>query len=1614
MPCAVIVTALRVEYLAVRTHLRDLTQEKNPQGKSYERGKFAANATSWEVGIVEVGDGNPGAEVETERAILYFQPDILFFVGIAGGIKDVAIGDVVAATKVYNYESGKVEGQFLTRPALVQSNYALVETARAEARKEEWLKRLANSPASQPYVFLAPIAAGEKVIASRQSEVFQLLRRSYNDAIAVEMEGFGFLSAAFPYRNIQAIVIRGISDLVEGKNDDSVETEQIRHEKASRHASAFAFEMLAKTLIYETQLNQQLIERLQLKFQQLENGWLSNRYSPDLHQTGQIETDLHLRLNCPSSVWLEEVRQIRALLEDVHLAILRLRRYPEFMQRHDAEDLISSAEKWIMAAIAEQQELESRIVPGKPFPLPDFEREVTDEDAPWQLIRIIDPDKKHSSESPTADIGKQLEATLNRWYDRKVTPRYLQSLGQPAAYIGEPGVGKTHALANAVHIQLAAGKPAILIRAKNLDLARSWDVILAEAIGMSGSNINQVLDALEAAAILVENSRVLIAIDGLDETPKAEQWAEKLGELTPLAKKYPKVLFACSLRTNLFDRIALPNGIDSVHLSGSDATLGEIFKSYCKVNRIECPPILRWALQTPLAIRLFADLYKEKYIDINAVTLQDFSLAKLIDRKINHAERAIRENDPQGWSENITPVRDTLRAIVKACLSKGKLLPKKALKKAKKAQQTPGILSCRQLLNILEKCRDRGLLLLSSQPSNRASKGNIILWEPAYETITDFLLAEEAHNAAKMNPNNPEMPAYLMYRGNAITLAAYLLGMDGYDFFTTGLWSNNLSIKEREELRLTTILMMPPDQGENYRTWVIEIFKRNMPSCRKVLDRLVIPGLRIPGYLYGSQFVHDVLLPMQVAERDFFWSGPDDIQPNHEAPWEGFGEPVLDELKIADDDAWDTAPLLLAWATTTVKNDSRRRIRGEIAVWGSRNPDGLLALLKKACQTNDPQMQEDILSAAYGASCLTRPDEKWLPLCDWLIDNFFVPNAPLYTHNIVVRHSARSIIERCVSCHIAIDAERLISVHTPYIESEEILCIDKDAAIHVDPHWGIQPVTGDLAWYVVPRVIKSFFERYQFTKTNRTKNQINNEAASNFDDIDEKLLRSFVEGYIRKSAKSESRRKGKNILKKIVKNQSTKVKSRKGISEETYQLIMQRLTQPSEALSEENFFKILSQREYSPSAQVFLSKYSAAYEISDLSPTQFAFGFVVAYIAELGWSRENFIKEPNGGEPGEILGADIAILREYPQATHGSRSTTATFGEKYVWAATHELSGFLADRVAVYDWNRCFEPPVDLSLLAEPTNPASDVGYGQLKLHQVLDFSELVPDTELSEFDQVDRANEWVQKAPLPNYSSLLLHKSAQLPEWARNDEWIVLRSFVIRRNADSQAESALRASSFLFPSNASPLLEEDAQFGILPELNEFCSGVASVESYRDPCEVVWAPWIEEIEGLIGHKTLDAIGNPIELQLQATTCQFHWKAPDGDNEAWVPGKALREMLGIVDFREGQFLTASGQIQAFTCNNRGESWHTRACQVLLVRRTALFEALAERNLSIGWGIWLNREPAYPLITISDKTRMFRNRYTIALWSADNFKFIPYKDCIEPWYKDDDLADVTPKS
>jgi nucleoside phosphorylase len=243
----VILTALQLEHQIVLTHLSDIQEIVHPRGTVYQRGIFPRKTHALTIAVAETGKGGESAAVETERALAFFRPKMIFFVGIAAGLKDVKLSDVVASTKVYNYESGKAASCFSPRPEAWQASYSLEQRAKAEAHKPDWLNRLGDRPPiPPPRVFVGAIAAGEKVVASTQSGTYTFLRTTYEDALAVEMEGHGFLSAVRRDEAISALVIRGISDLIDQKAQAEASGSQ---EQAARHAAAFAFEVLAHVAI---------------------------------------------------------------------------------------------------------------------------------------------------------------------------------------------------------------------------------------------------------------------------------------------------------------------------------------------------------------------------------------------------------------------------------------------------------------------------------------------------------------------------------------------------------------------------------------------------------------------------------------------------------------------------------------------------------------------------------------------------------------------------------------------------------------------------------------------------------------------------------------------------------------------------------------------------------------------------------------------------------------------------------------------------------------------------------------------------------------------------------------------------------------------------------------------------------------------------------------------------------------------------------------------------------------------------------------------------------------------------------------------------------------------
>lgn len=244
---ALVFTALGLEYQQVAQHLRLTGRDKTRTGTRFAVGDVAGERLDWEVRLAEIGAGNTGAAAEVAVAVERFHPQLVLFVGIAGGLKpkDQQLGDVVVADRVYNVHSGKHgrgpdgEPTLLGRPMSLPTSHRVGQLAREVARGA-WQPEAEGSD-RPPQAHLKAIVAAEAVLADDGGELRQRIATHYNDAAAIEMEAYGTYEAA---RNaeVPVLAIRGLSDFAGA--DKQPEADRVHQPQAAANAAAFAVALL--------------------------------------------------------------------------------------------------------------------------------------------------------------------------------------------------------------------------------------------------------------------------------------------------------------------------------------------------------------------------------------------------------------------------------------------------------------------------------------------------------------------------------------------------------------------------------------------------------------------------------------------------------------------------------------------------------------------------------------------------------------------------------------------------------------------------------------------------------------------------------------------------------------------------------------------------------------------------------------------------------------------------------------------------------------------------------------------------------------------------------------------------------------------------------------------------------------------------------------------------------------------------------------------------------------------------------------------------------------------------------------------------------------------------
>ena len=246
MNTIVIQTALALEQQAAVSKLTNIDDYEHPVSKTiYKVGKYISNGCNLQIVVGRTNQTNVNAAIETERVIQHFNPTYLFFLGVAGGLKDVKVGDIVIGTDVIGYERGKEKEEFFSRPQFGFASYELEQKAVSFANSSKWKMQssvlLDKKFHTEILAISGTIASGEKVVGSIKAPLYSFLKKYCSHALAVEMEGLGFLEAYRPYPLIKSLIVRGISDLVDGKEDsDAIGSQPY----ASNNATEFLFGLI--------------------------------------------------------------------------------------------------------------------------------------------------------------------------------------------------------------------------------------------------------------------------------------------------------------------------------------------------------------------------------------------------------------------------------------------------------------------------------------------------------------------------------------------------------------------------------------------------------------------------------------------------------------------------------------------------------------------------------------------------------------------------------------------------------------------------------------------------------------------------------------------------------------------------------------------------------------------------------------------------------------------------------------------------------------------------------------------------------------------------------------------------------------------------------------------------------------------------------------------------------------------------------------------------------------------------------------------------------------------------------------------------------------------------
>lgn len=825
-------------------------------------------------------------------------------------------------------------------------------------------------------------------------------------------------------------------------------------------------------------------ESVRYAFEKAKSSWLTTKYVPDLNTFGNIAQTVSLLLGDigQREKQTKTFLKINGWCEKYHSAA------GAFLavcgDRPEITDILTETTGKVSAVASECSKITAWYRDETPL----------DGDIDFSAFNV-------DFDSIADSINKSRDSTLHHFHASDVT-KVLRKLGEfdfyalvkdfershhkkSLLFLGTPGTGKTHGISALTEKLLADGLHIpLLIQARNIPATSTWKDIVSNYLGLSASwtedeiwqslislaNRRSVQDPLLSSETKI-SPKVIIFVDGLDESSTHERWVDRIRETTTITSNYPQIKFCFTARPTAFK-----GRIDYVKVerlsNAGDVPSHRLFDGYTRAYNITTQNNgwLKYSLNTPLALKLFCELHQGQAVNLSSRT--EVSMTALWRKKIEKIESEYCEKN--GRPEKNQYV---LRAIV--FLAK-QFVSTERLKHSSLVDELAAELKiapeyAESLVNYLE---EYGILSCCCEHGTGLTPDTYFYY-PGIQGYFDY--ASALHITSQYeHPKDIDFNDYKAIQTNTLNSLA-IIAIQNYGYLLTRNPTIDVVMDDwsKQELQFLALLHADHDTAVQFKERTIEIMSESADGLITIANQLVLPLSRDHEHPLGVMLLDEFLNGFEKpAQRDILWSGPGYLRNSMDKRWY---QSVTFELEgenylLDAEDTYNGCPTIYAWALSSVNNSLRKLYRNRLMEWARLVPEEYYTLFLKFSSVNDPQIKSDLFSILMCLMYDGADPALVKKASDWILENILHPDRIDNNRDISVRYYSIAIIKRAIIMGI-LDEQTVVEYMPPYTVTGNSIALNKDA-LSGTRMGGYSAIDYDLSRYVLVDHIESDFNSY--------------------------------------------------------------------------------------------------------------------------------------------------------------------------------------------------------------------------------------------------------------------------------------------------------------------------------------------------------------------------------------------------------------------------------------------------------------------------------------------------------------------------------------------------------